>query len=379
MKVAAVDIDPSVVVIDDSVINAGKDMEEHDGPVHWLNLQTDSYVFCFTGRRGGGKTTLMTLFCVKAAKVDRDLRIISNYPIEFYIRRSEEHDHLDHYRSETLDFEKLFNFSDDYQGVLICIDEAPDIISHLASMTWKNRLLAAFVRQLRKNRNSLFLAAQDFNLIDNSMRWQTDIMIQCADLSKIVGESNELERGEAILFKMFDQSGLWTGKSTEERIAEMKHAYRDAPDHAYVKKGVAYPRLLWGDKEAGTKPVFDTYYQMDVFESLKRVDMKLSSYKIGDGQPAQQEEKYPVSGKALARALELITPLVTGENKLCYQKEFWEAFGPVTDKDKDSLSKQLSQFGIGRSSDSSTNKRVYSFEDFNIEGFRAYVEATKQT
>jgi hypothetical protein len=52
----------------------------------------------------------------------------------------------------------------------------------MSAMTWKNRLLNIFIRQLRKNHNSLFLAAQDFMLIDKSMLWQIDVEIQDAQI-----------------------------------------------------------------------------------------------------------------------------------------------------------------------------------------------------
>ena len=38
-----------------------------------------------------------------------------------------------------------------------------------------------------KNHNSLMLGAQNFNLIDKSMRWQVDVIIECEDASRKYG------------------------------------------------------------------------------------------------------------------------------------------------------------------------------------------------
>ena len=58
-------------------------------------------------------------------------------------------------KSEPLDFVKLLSFNADYKNTLIVIDEAPDLISNMLSMSIKNRMISMFTRQLRKNHNSI--------------------------------------------------------------------------------------------------------------------------------------------------------------------------------------------------------------------------------
>ena len=139
-----------------------------------VDMSQDSYIWAFCGARGSGKSLSMTYYAAKAVYL-YGAKLISNYPIDFRLYR--DNGEITEHHAEPLDMYKLLCFDAEYQNCLILIDEAPDIISHLAAQTWKNRLLNVFVRQLRKNRNSLFIGTQNFMFIDKSMRWQTDIVV----------------------------------------------------------------------------------------------------------------------------------------------------------------------------------------------------------
>jgi hypothetical protein len=323
-----------------------------------VNLKSDSYVWVFTGRRGGGKTTIMSLLACTGAWL-WDMKIIANFPLEFKIRRV--NGLVTPYTAEMLDMERLLMFDEEYKNVLILIDESPDIISHMASQTWKNRLLNVFVRQLRKNRNTLMLGAQDFELIDKSMRWQTDIIVECRDASKLPNNQS-LARGECILTKFYDNSGQWTGRNTDDRIRQ-----RQDP---CVVEATMFPRVLWGQKGI-TKPVFDTYYQQDIFESLRRVDMKLSSYTVGD--KARGDNKPAVSTQILLNALAVIEGIVKdGKNVEVKQREFYRALDGISANDKNKLAQLLEGYQISGVGDNS--RRMLGFEDFDLDGFRSFVK-----
>jgi len=305
------------------------------------DLSVDSYIFCFTGPRGSGKTTLATLFACRVLVLNR-MRILSNYPIEFDLKRAGEP--VEHVKAELLDWEKLLCFDDDYSNCLIVLDEAADVISHLASMTWKNRLLNIFIRQLRKNRNSLFLCSQQLELIDKSMRWQVDLEVKCSDASRRYNWPSTA-RGECILFNVVDWSGLWSGMTSMER-ADL--------GGDYYFPGMAYPRFLWGEKSK-TKPVFDSWYTQDIFESLRRVDMKFSSYKIGP----PQENAAPSVNNAAA----VIDALLASGTTTINSRSFYESLGQISPTEKDAISKRLSKSGVKivRAGD----RRVYDFSTFD--------------
>jgi hypothetical protein len=350
--------------------------EDEDAPAHGeqhfdIDIKGESYIIVFTGRRGGGKTTCMSFFAAKCMAL-YDLRVLSNYPIEFMLCRNVKGvDKFYIRKSEPLDLFKLLCFDNDYRNCLICIDEAPDIISHMAAQTWKNRLLNIFVRQLRKNNNSLFLCAQDFQLIDKSLRWQVDIEIQCKDAKKTFGNPG-LTRGSVILLRWLDNSGMWTGQTWQEKqmFAKIFHDYDE--DNAAADNTILHAQPLWGDDTH--KPVFDTYYQQDIWESLKKVDMHLSSYKVGGSD--NSEDRFPVSPRVLQRAYEQINGILQNispeAQPAMYQKDFYRNLGALTEADKNNLGKKLSEFNIQRGGEGS--KRFYHFGEFDLEAFKAYVE-----
>ena len=333
---------------------------------HCIRFDKDSYIMCFEGRRGGGKTTIMSLFVVKAVAL-YNMRVVSNYPVEFMLRRHrpDGKTYLQHVKSEDLDFEKLIMQSDDYQNVLICIDEAPDIISHMASQSWRNRLVAAFTRQIRKNNCTLLLAAQDFDLIDKSMRWQVDVVIECRDAARYIGENSGLDNGEMIWTNWYDNSGQWTGKDTHDR--------HNNGESGCVMQLEYFPRILWGD--ATHKAVFDSWWQIDIFDSLRKVDLKMSSIKVGDAQTSDSYDRYPVSSKTLDKALHMINMILEEkpDEPNVYQKFFFESLDGLTDADKNNLGRKLSDYNVERGGEGS--KRWYGFGEFNKVLFEDYVKS----
>jgi hypothetical protein len=363
----------TVLSVNEFIDNDDEPVSASTGRRDVIDVRSDSYILCFTGRRGGGKTTAMSFFGAKCMAL-WNMRVLSNYPIDFMLCR--EVNGVKRYyprHSEPLDLYKLLCFDNDYKNCIICIDEAPDIISHMAASSWKNRLLAIFVRQLRKNNNSLMLCAQDFGLIDKSMRWQVDIEVQCVDAKKQYG-NEKIRRGSIILMRWLDCSGMWTGKSWQQDIAENKAFHRYDPNAGATCTSHLYAQPLWGDK--GHKAVFDTYYQQDIWESLRKVDMHLSSYSVGDKAKDGVVDKFPVSSKTLVAAMTYIDDVyahIPGGNAQVRQKDFFRSLGALSDADKNNLGRHLSDFAIGRGGEGS--ERVYSFDGFDIEQFRDYVKA----
>jgi hypothetical protein len=341
-----------------------------------IMIPEDSYILLFSGRRGGGKTTMMSFFAARLMAW-QNMRCLSNYPIQFMLARHVNGE-MRYFRkaSEPLDLGRLLAFDEDYRKCLILLDEAPDIISNLASMTWKNRLLNIFVRQLRKNQNSLFMAAQNVNFIDKAMHWQIDVEIECEDASKKYQNSN-LTKGSVILGRWLDHSGQWTGQDTAQRIAyaKLNHQFGDvaAVDHTEL-----HARRLWGD--ATHKPLFNTLYQQDVWESLRRVDMSLNTYKIGGSTSSTSANRYPVSTRILSNASQLISDILehagpSGEPTM-YQTDFFKTLGAISEQDRNNLGKTLSNFNIARAGDSRT--RYYDFREFDIAGFKMFAESQKR-
>ena len=300
-----------------------------------IDLSADSYIWVFTGKRGGGKTTLMTLYALKA-HLYYGCRIISNYDIECYIQKI--NGKKIHVKSEPLDLFRLLNFDSDYEDCLIIIDEAPDIISHMASMTWKNRLINIFARQIRKNHNSVFLGAQQFELIDKSFRWQVDIIAECNDASRKYGWGSNY-RGKCILLRLLDQSGQWTGETWEEAYKRQEHSFVKGGYEGIGEDYEYFPRVLWGEKEK-TAPVFDTWVTQDVWESLRKVDLNLSAHKVGEAEVESDYKQRAMS--VVAYALE--------QGKI-ESADFYDMMGELTQGEKNKLGSIFRKAGVKTSGD----------------------------
>ncbi len=317
---------------------------------HEIDMRRDSYIWCFTGVRGSGKSMSMTYFALACA-VRYHMRLVANYPIECLLVRM--NGKVELVTAESLDLYKLLCFDNDYKDCLLLIDEAPDIISHMASMTWKNRLLNIFVRQLRKNHNSLFLGAQEFSLIDKSMRWQTDILAECNDASRRYGWGSDY-RGKCVLLKLKDNSGMWTGESYDNAIMRQRHQFvRDFRDPAV--KLQLYPRVLWGDETH--KPAYDSYYVQDVWESLKKVDMTLMTYQVG--QTELDKSDY------IQRATPFLNSIMESDTLIVDKKEFYAAL-ELTNKEKNALSKRLANAGAKMYGHGESK---FNFTDFSLNAF----------
>ena len=307
---------------------------------HGINLDVDSYVLAFVGPRGAGKTATMSLFAAKAMLI-WGKRVISNYAIKF--RGVDIHGKSKVYQSEPLDIFELLTFDGKFNGCIFLLDEAASLISHMASTTWRNRLLSLFFQQIRKGRNSLMYSVQNSAWVDKSLRWQVDCIFWCRDASRRYSDGH-LKRGQVFLMDVQDISGQWTGYSYDERE-------------------IMYPFKVKGQK---LWDVYDSYETQDVFESLARVDMQRSSRKVGPGQTSK------VDSKCLEAATSIIQELMSREEKTAWSRDFFAACGPLSATEKNTLTKHLHSCDVRRGQGSS-GKHYYDFSGFNIDRFMAGV------
>jgi hypothetical protein len=359
------DVPMELSILDERIFVVEDDLYDDDG-IHKLRFDVDSLVITWEGHRGSGKTTMATWF-VGYLVAHYNMKVIANYAIEFQMRRHrpDGKTYLQHVKAEPLDFEKLILFDEEYKHVLIVIDEAADVVSHLSSQGYRNRLAAAFIRQIRKNRSTLFLCSQSYDWIDKSIRGQVDVLVRCKDASRQLGDDSQLERGAEIWTSWYDQSGEWTGQSTQERTAQKKDACVMTLDF--------FPRVLWGDKTH--KAAFDSWYQIDILDSLRKVDLKMSALKIGDR--ANEADRYPVSVKTLRTTLSSILYVIEQHPDApnIYRDYFKQALGGITDSDWNNLGRVLSKFNVESGRDSNNGKRWYGFSSFDLEGFKQYIES----
>jgi len=306
-----------------------------------LDLANDSYIWCDAGPRGAGKTTYMTYIAEQCAYLYKK-RIISNYPIHFGVRKLD--NHVIYIKSEPLEMGKLLMFDESYQGCIIVLDEAPQVINRLATMTWKNRLLDLWLQQIRKNRNSLIYASQNEYWVDNELRWQTDIIAHCRDASRRFPQAG-YRRGGQILIDLVDNSGMWTGYSQDER-----------PWRRPFRKRLL-SEAIWN--------TFNTFQHNDVFESLKKVKLNVGEYQIGE--QIDDDESY----------LEHAIPIVQAslEEGKVKKRDFYDAIGELKHSSTTELGTRLRDCGV---TDTGHGRDTFDFSNFNMDKFMTWKNKRKR-
>lgn len=126
-------------------------------------------IIAFVGKRGDGKTLLMTIF--SKARVDDGDALFANYGVKIP-------------RAHYMDLDFLRSFFDTKgeaflhgQNATICIDE---IALFIDSHDWKSKkakIFSYFVAQTRKRGVCLFYTTQRMNMVPNRIRDNTDLII----------------------------------------------------------------------------------------------------------------------------------------------------------------------------------------------------------
>jgi len=307
----------------------------HEG--RCLRMDNDSFVWCFTGPRGAGKTTYMTWIALKNAYL-YDKRIISNYPISLDVRCQDMT--VKNIRSEYLDLGRMFQFDGTYQDALIVLDEAPQVINRLATMTWKNRLLDLYLQKIRHDNISFLYGSQNESLdhgwVDGSLRFQTDILVYCRDASRRYPNGN-YKPGGMVLANLIDKSGMWTGYRYDERPRTFKRTM--------------VSELIWG--------TFDTHQQFDVFESLRGFAVDLQKTQITDKE--EKDTLLPYRDKILE-----VVESAYAIGKMNATK-FYEQLGDLAQKEKLKIGHMLRKAGVAKGGG---NGNIFDFSNFDMEKFK---------
>jgi len=128
------------------------------------------------------------------------------------------------YRSLPLDMEALYTFDVGISDGVVCIDEINLWADSANWMSIGSKLIASIFQLLRKRSLSFYLTVQNFQWLNNRLRWQTDLLVRCYDLCY---RYHNLEPGDIVSQSRVDLSGILTGKvynpampkeSTSERL-----------------------------------------------------------------------------------------------------------------------------------------------------------------
>lgn len=219
-------IEPAKVELDDGLKNVLMVTEE-DGR-KWLlkppfatlrtgRLKQRSLIIGFIGARGSGKSvgaSKMAIWEYMLAGYD----VWSNMDISFTLNYKGKP--IKEYRSKPLDDISLTNLDDIYQNGLLLVDEVNMEFSEARrSMSNKNLMFSYILQQLRKRRMNLIWTAQSEMHCDDRLRFQSDFIILCKDMSLV--PEKKCGVGEISYWRVHDTSGIKTGelaKTTEDMI-----------------------------------------------------------------------------------------------------------------------------------------------------------------
>jgi hypothetical protein len=276
----------------------------------------DGYIICFSGPRGGMKTISLTYLgiCAKAA----GLNLYSNYPIKFILAHDTGKREL--MESQLVDMKMLIMEADKIKDGILLLDEYQDIAGAYTFQSTKNRILAAHWARIRKQQMSLAYTSKFVDWTDTRTRDELDVEINCHDVWRLPWGYGKFGKGEKALWEAKDLSGLWTGET-------------------FRKTGMIYSSLEY------LKPIwnsYDTRYTVDIWESMRGVDLDLEKMHLSD-----KKEAEPSADPMLVQA-KLISMF---EKKDKYAgMEFWSAAGLDSQKpaDRKLVSTFMDKLGIAK-------------------------------
>lgn len=221
-----------------------------------------SIVEAYCGGRGSGKTLSMSVagaFGMKHGK-----QVWSNYPIKFHTRN--ENGEKINYESHLIEIEDLITFRKDINNGYVLLDELNLWASNRGSNAIINRLLNSWIQLIRHRKLCIYLTTQAFETLDKVIRWQTDLICECFDLSF---KYSNLKEGQLISQKITDYSGVFTGRPLTK-----------LDDYDQVMRNTTV-RILRGIKFHG---IYDTMSEFDILKAMTRYEVQRETKVIADGQ-----------------------------------------------------------------------------------------------
>ena len=281
----------------------------------------DSYIIAITGPRGGIKSGTLAYCCMKFLAAG--LPVFTNQPVKFnLIRRDGTKELLE---TQDLDFDKLFTHRDIHGG-LVAIDEYQQWDRSSRAMTTQHLVLMGMWEQIRKLDLSFYYVAKRIELVPGDIAWETDIEINCQDITPFPGS------GVACLWNIKDLSGLWT-----------RHMFD--PRNPVFYKQRFYHRAIWGS--------YSTKQSFDFYEAMKGVKVDLAKRLITDGNGNKELDlpKLAIMAKRMFDSADSYRPT-----------EFWETLGVDGNinkgKARDYLEKE-----IGLTEKASMGRRSYALSN----------------
>ena len=118
-------------------------------------------LYGIVGKKGCGKTLLLTYLLKKYSEEDKNINVYTNY-------------RLSNINFKKINFKELFENDAEIKNAVLGIDEIYTIADCRTSMTKMNRLISYMLFQTRKSGVDIFYTAVSFNTIEKRLRNHTD-------------------------------------------------------------------------------------------------------------------------------------------------------------------------------------------------------------
>lgn len=213
----------------------------------------------FTGGRGSGKTLSMST--EGALYLVAGYNVWANYPLRFGLR-----DHsgkVTYYRAKDISIQDIGNFNTDIRNGIILLDELNLWLSSRRSSALINQLAGGWFQLMRKRKLSVYITCQFFHTLDKLIKEQTDLIIECFDLSF---KYPNLKPGQSISQLITSYSGYGTGRPLYkmDNMTEWKQNTRARILHGYP---------FWN--------VYDSWTEYDILKALTKYEVKRDVVVIG--------------------------------------------------------------------------------------------------
>ena len=209
-------------------------------------------VSTYTGGRGSGKTLSMST----GAAIDLILGydVYTNYPLAFNFRHPS--GEIKRYEAKEITIEDIASFNPNIRNAKIKLDELNLWLASRRSQSLINHLANGWMQLLRKRRLDVEITCQFFHTLDKGIREQTDLIIECFDLSfKYSG----LKPGQSISQLITSYSGYGTGRPLYKM------------DDTSQWKRNTRSRILHG---LPFWTVYDSWTEYDILKALTKFEVK---------------------------------------------------------------------------------------------------------
>ena len=244
---------------------------------------TKHKVSTYTGGRGSGKTLSMST----GAAIDLILGydVYTNYPLAFNFRHPS--GEIKRYESKEITIEDIASFNPKIRNAKIKLDELNLWLASRRAQSLLNHLANGWMQLLRKRFLDVEITCQFFHTLDRGIREQTDLIIECFDLSfKYPG----LKPGQSISQLITSYSGYGTGRPIfkMDDIAQWKRNTR-----ARILHGLPF----W--------TVYDSWTEYDILKALTKYEVKRDTIVING-----TEDSKPLTGILMKQTVNEMTQVI---------------------------------------------------------------------